>query len=59
MIEVQPRQKCGHRLKGRSGLEFAVKTEFQMNEDAQCVFHVCEAPDPDHEYDAADDFRDT
>jgi hypothetical protein len=51
MLQVQPRQKCGHRLKGRAGLEYAIKSEFQMNEDAQCVFHVCAAPDPEHEYD--------
>jgi len=54
MIEVQPRQKCGHRLRGRSGLEFAVKSEYQINESHQCVFHVCEAPDPTSEYDDAE-----
>ena len=59
MIEVQPRQKCGHRLKGRSGLEYAVKTEYQMNGSTQCVFHVCEAPDPIHEYDYEEVGHDT
>jgi hypothetical protein len=41
-LHLQERKPMGHLLRGRAGLEFAVKTEYSANDDHQCVFHVVE-----------------
>ena len=43
--QVRCQQRChqGHRLRGRSGLEFCLKTEYEMNDSIQCMFHLTSA----------------
>ena len=42
-MRAPPRPYQGHSLRGRGGLEFCVKTEFQMNQSIQTMFHVYDA----------------
>ena len=44
-VALQRRGVQGHRLRGRSGLSYALKTEYERNECDQTIFHVKKLPD--------------
>jgi len=48
-VRCQQRGQQGHRLRGRAGLEYALKTEFEMNGEIQCLFHLSAGEPPEEE----------